>query len=204
MESNEIGLLKSDLDAVKTAAGLGPRMGLEDVGYGIAVASIGLMLAAHDFLTRDLSGPWTHLFLALIIGFALYFGFKYRKGPARTVARDREYKLGFQFSALIILGVVLFNVWLLALDVKGFHAPSGTLLLMGVCLMHIALSDRWRLSYLGWGLPLVIYGFIEPWMSYETWRDLLGICIFCAGILASGILALQLKSTTPETMQKQN
>jgi hypothetical protein len=186
---------------MRIAAGLGPGMGKEDIWFGLAVGVIGLMMTTFEILSRNSSlqfeaaGALAKLSITAV---AAYFVYKYLKSPARTVARDREWKSGFQFSALIVLESVLFNVWLQAAGVKENQAFAGMLLLLGACLVPVALTNRWRLSYVGWALPLMVYGFVAPWMSSETWHTFFGLCLFFGAVLSSGILALQLRDVPNE------
>lgn len=190
-----IGRLESDLETMKTAVGLGPRMGIEDVWGNLALGCVGLLMTASELVPLELPPVVRKLVLLLSwVGVALFFAWKYRSGAHRTTARDREWSFCFPFTAAVTILILMFNVWLQAVGVKGLYAVGGTLFLSGACLVPIALTDRWRLPYLGWALPFLLYGFSQPWMMHDTWRTLLGASIFVGGVATAGILALQLRA----------
>ncbi len=144
MDSQSVNRLKTDLETMKTAVGLGPRMGVEDVWNGLGLGLVGLMISMWEWMSPDLPTQWQRaLFLIPWIGVAVFFGIKYRQGPGRTAARDREWSLGFLMTIPMVACLVLFQIWLNALGVRGFHAVGGMLFMSGCCLLPLAFTDRW-------------------------------------------------------------
>ncbi len=202
MNTQEHTRLKEDLETLRIATGLGPRLGPEDVRAWAGMGLSGLLLPiCHFLLPQATAQSWgMGLFFALYFGVIGYYGFqtKRRWRTSLDPARRREGRLTWGFTAVVCLSVWTFLAWAWRHGVAPAITVGTGFFMIGIFCAALAATDRWRRCWFGFALPISALGLLLPSLSVARWGAAFGLA-FCVGCLsAAGILRSQLRALETE------
>jgi len=194
METNELERVKSDIEIIKEAAGLELPFGWEDVWLSVYLIPVGVWLAIWRFLPFQLSRIWRVLPVSILAIVYIFLRIKYRRSTGRSPVRRRGYSVSLFAIPIMLLCVGGYLVWVIRSGRDFVFAIGGMWFFMGLMLLIFAFAERGRLFYLGWAIPVILFG-----ISITIWPDLnilemnVGIMLIAASSATAAIQAYQLK-----------
>ena len=203
-ENQRFDQVRQDLEVIRSAVGFGqPPLGREDVQVFRLLGGMGLLWAVAASLAGGLPLQWLTIYtlVASLLG-VLAYQFKFVRSHARTVTRERVYRGSWRLGLALGLLIGGFYVWAkFFAGLQGASFLGATFLFAGALLVILAITDRWRLFFWGWALPILAVGGAVPWMSEPVLATALGLMIGVGGFASAGILAWQLRGAKGECRQ---
>jgi hypothetical protein len=196
--NENIHRVKKDLETICAAAGFGePPLGREDVSALRLAGGFGLLWAICASLVNGLPLHWFTIFalVASLGGMAAYH-IKFVRSSERTVTRERVYRGSWWLG--IVLGVLIGGFYIWAKFYGGLRGTTfigANFLFSGALLVVLAITDRWRLLFWGWAIPIVLFGASVQFLSEPMLAILLGLVICIGGFASAQILSWQLRQT---------
>ncbi len=197
MSKQEIERLKEDIEIIKGAAGFELPFGWEDVWLSIYLIPVGVWLALWRFLPFQLSRLWRVLPVAVLGIVYIFLRIKYRRSTGRSPMRRRGYSVVLFLTPLCGLCAGGYFVWVIRSGRDFVSAVGGMWFFMGLMLLIFAFAERGRLFYLGWAIPVILFGIATTiWPGLNIMETNVGIVLIAAGSATATIQAYQLKRGT--------
>jgi hypothetical protein len=194
METKELERVKEDIEIIKEAAGLELPFGWEDVWLSVYLIPVGAWLAIWRFLPFQLSRLWRILPVAVIGIVYVFLRIKYRRSTGRSPVRRRGYSVGLLACPIVGLCAGGYLVWVIRSGRDFVFAVGGMWFFMGIMLLIFAFVERGRLFYLGWAIPIILFGIsITIWPELNILEMNVGIVLATASSATAAIQAYQLK-----------
>jgi hypothetical protein len=185
--------LRSDLGAIRQAAGLEPPFGREDVWAHLAFAASGAVGMVWALLPTGLPAQWGAVPLIVVgVGYVTWMRTRYRRGSGRSPTRRREYTS--EIIAMFVVGALAlaYRLWAGKLGISTIVAGSAGMFLFGLVMLIPVLRDRNRLPDLGIAVPLIACGLAMPFCSISPWV-VLGATFMAGGLATAALMAHCLK-----------
>ena len=193
METKELERVKADIEIIKEAAGLDLPFGWEDVWLSVYLIPVGVWLAIWRFLPFQLSRLWRILPVAILAPIFVFLRIKYRRSTGRSPLRRRGYSVIF-LTPVLALCAGGYLVWVIRSGRDFVFAVGGMWFFMGLMLLIFAFAERGRLYYLGWAIPVILFGIsITIWPELNILEMSVGIMLAAASSATAAIQAYQLK-----------
>jgi hypothetical protein len=197
MSKQEIERLKEDIEIIKEAAGLELPFGWEDVWLSLYLIPVGVWLALWRFLPFQLSRLWRVLPVAVLGIVYVFLRIKYRRSTGRSPMRRRGYSVVLFLTPVLGLCAFGYLVWIVRSGRDFVSAVGGMWFFMGLMLLIFAFAERGRLFYLGWAIPVILFGIATTiWPGLSILEMNVGIVLIAAGSATATIQAYQLKRST--------
>jgi len=197
MSKQELERIKEDIEIIKGAAGLELPFGWEDVWLSIYLIPVGVWLALWRFLPFQLSRLWRVLPVAVLGIVYVFLRIKYRRSTGRSPMRRRGYSVVLFLTPLCGLCAGGYFVWVIRSGRDFVSAVGGMWFFMGLMLLIFAFAERGRLFYLGWAIPVILFGIATTiWPGLKIMEMNVGIVLIIAGSTTAMIQAYQLKRST--------
>jgi hypothetical protein len=204
MSVNEIDRVKEDIEVIKEAAGLELPFGWEDVWLSIYLIPVGVWLAIWRFLPFQPSRLWRVLPVAVLGIVYVFLRIKYRRSTGRSPVRRRGYSVVLFLTPLCALCAGGYFVWVIRSGRDFVSAVGGMWFFMGLMLLIFAFAERGRLFYLGWAIPVILFGIANTIWSGLNMLDMnVGIVLIAGGSATAAIQAYQLKRSTRKNATNQ-
>jgi hypothetical protein len=204
MSEVKLDRVREDLAVMKQALGLRPPFEREHVWINLALAAVGLIVAALTAFTSVAAVPATpgsagqFAYLALLVvpvlvGFAGLAVLAYRrKADAPLLWREsRQSAVLAVVAAPLYIGFLIWAVWL---GVSPGALTTATLFLAGLFSLLGALADPRRRFALGWGIATLLAGAGSPLGSYGNAGILVGGWLLLGGLSTAGLLSWHLRN----------
>ena len=193
----ELDRMKRDLEIINEASGLGlPPLGREDAQALGLLGAVGLAIAAWSWLAGGLP-PESIALLGTVVslGGVLFYHFIYTRRGMRTPASDRGSRWSWRLGLLLGTLIGGFYVWAKFFGgLQGSAFAAVVFIFSGSLLVLLAWTDKWRLCFLGWAVPLLMFGAFVPLMPPTLFVTLLGATLGVGGLASAAIVHFQLKA----------
>ena len=197
MSKQELERIKEDIEIIKEAAGLELPFGWEDVWLSIYLIPVGVWLAIWRFLPFQLSRLWRVLPVAVLGIVYVFLRIKYRRSTGRSPVRRRGYSVVLFLTPISGLCAFGYLVWVIRSGRDFVSAVGGMCFFMGLMLLIFAFAERGRLFYLGWAIPVILFGIATTiWPGLSILEMNVGILCVAASLSTAIIQAYQLKRST--------
>jgi hypothetical protein len=197
MSKQELERIKEDIEIIKEAAGLELSFGWEDVWLSIYLIPVGVWLAIWRFLPFQLSRIWRILPVTVIFIVYVLLRIKYRRSTGRSPVRRRGYSVVLFLTPVLGLCAGGYIVWVIRSGRDFVFAVGGMWFFAGLMLLIFAFAERGRLYYLGWAIPVILFGIsITIWPELNMLEMNVGIMLIAASSVTAVIQAYQLKRST--------
>ena len=197
MSKQELERVKEDIEIIKEAAGLELPFGWEDVWLSIYLIPVGVWLAIWKFLPFQLSRLWRVIPVTVIFIVYVLLRIKYRRSTGRSPVRRRGYSVGLFLTPVLGLCAGGYIVWVIRSGRDFVSAVGGMCFFMGLMLLIFAFAERGRLFYLGWAIPVILFGIATTiWPGLSVLEMNVGILCVTASSSTAIIQAYQLKRST--------
>jgi hypothetical protein len=197
MSKQELERIKEDIEIIKEAAGLELSFGWEDVWLSIYLIPVGVWLAIWRFLPFQLSRIWRILPVTVIFIVYVLLRIKYRRSTGRSPVRRRGYSVVLFLTPVLGLCAGGYIVWVIRSGRDFVFAVGGMWFFAGLMLLIFAFAERGRLYYLGWAIPVILFGIsITIWPELNMLEMNVGIMLIAASSATAVIQAYQLKRST--------
>jgi len=194
MSKKELKRVKEDIEIIKEAAGLELPFGWEDVWINLYLIPVGIWLAIWSFLPFQLSRIWRILPVAILVPIFVLLRIKYRRTTGRPPMRRRGYSVVLFLTPVLGLCAFGYLVWVIRSGRDFVFAVGGMWFFMGIMLLIFAFAERGRLFYLGWAIPIILFGIsITIWPELNILEMNVGIMLIAASSATAVIQAYQLK-----------
>jgi hypothetical protein len=198
MSQADLNRVRTDLETMKQAAGVGLPFGWEDVRANTCCALCGSLIAAYAWL-----GPWEHRGLVLIpLSLALLAGLRaavsVRRRRAEQPARWREHRLAGMAVVLFAPLAVGYMYWERRLGMPREMVGAASVFFVGVGVLTFAAINRDRLYYVGAALPLMAFGLAIPLCSAAQTIIAAGLCMTAGGLAMAALQQWQLRTCGAE------
>ena len=185
--------LRSDLGALRQAAGLELPFGREEVWANLAFAASGAVGMVWALLPTGLPAQWGAVPLILVgVGYVTWMRTRYRRSSGRSPTRRREYTS--EIVAMFVVGALalVYRLWAGKLGISTTIAGSAGMFVFGLVMLIPVLRDRNRLPDLGIAVPLIACGLAIPFCSISPWV-VLGATFMVGGLATAALTAHCLK-----------
>lgn len=200
-ENPRFAQVRHDLEVIRSAFGFGQSpLGREDIQVFRLLGSMGLLWAVLASLGDGLPLHWLTIFALIVsaLGLMIYH-FKLARSPDRTVTRERVYRGSWRLGLVLGLLIGGFYVWAKFFGgLQGAAFLGAAFLFSGALLVVLATTDRWRLFFWGWALPILVVGATVQLMSESVLAVSLGLMIGTGGFASGEILSRQLRAARCE------
>jgi len=194
MSKKELKRVKEDIEIIKEAAGLELSFGWEDVWLSIYLIPVGVWLAIWRFVPFQLSRLWRVLPVSILAIVYVFLRIKYRRSTGRSPVRRRGYSVVLFLTPVLGLCAFGYLVWVIRSGRDFVFAVGGMWFFMGIMLLIFAFAERGRLFYLGWAIPIILFGIsITIWPELNILEMNVGIMLIAASSATAVIQAYQLK-----------
>jgi len=194
MSKKELKRVKEDIEIIKEAAGLELSFGWEDVWINLYLIPVGIWLAIWSFLPFQLSRLWRVLPVSILAIVYVFLRIKYRRSTGRSPVRRRGYSVVLFLTPVLGLCAFGYLVWVIRSGRDFVFAVGGMWFFMGIMLLIFAFAERGRLFYLGWAIPIILFGIsITIWPELNILEMNVGIMLIAASSATAVIQAYQLK-----------
>lgn len=193
MSQTDLSRVKSDLSAIKQAAGIELPFGREDVWMSLFLGFFGVAAAVWFIVPHDLSHRWLGIpFFLILFGTLGGLRYKYRKGTGKSSFRRREY--GVLANGLPASLVAIFVVWQANSGADLYQLAITMFFFIGAMFLDIALKNPVRLYYIGFAVPAMLLCLCRPlWQEPKHAQISIGVLVFVGGFATAAIQAWQLK-----------
>ncbi|HVA46901.1 MAG TPA: hypothetical protein VNH11_11090 [Pirellulales bacterium] len=195
--------VREDLAVMKQAMGLHLPFQRDHVWACLALAVVGIVMAAVTAFTRIAAVPVTqgslaHLsyiafvvvpVLLVIIGLGVV---SYRR-KALAPLLWRESRTTAVVATVAVPVYLSFLAWAVSRGISPAALTAATLFLAGLFCLLRALSEPGRLYVLGWAVSTMLAGACAPLGNYGNAGILAGAWLLVGGLFTAGIMAWQLR-----------
>ncbi len=195
MSSTDLTRVKEDLATIRSAAGLEPPFGHEDVRASFMLAAGGAVAMLWALLPLGLPDQWGMIpVILLVIAYVARMRARYARETGRSGVRRREYTAGL--VGMVVVGVlaVVYRLWATKLGISLTVAGGAALFILGLSLILPVLRDRMRVPDLGLAVPLMLCGLAIPLVSVSLWI-LVGAAFAIGGVAGALLIARQLRES---------
>ncbi|MCK4850522.1 MAG: hypothetical protein KAT11_04180 [Phycisphaerae bacterium] len=195
MSVNEIERVKEDIDTIKEAAGLGLPFGWDYAWlYLFAPPALGVWFLAY-WLIADRPSRYVMVAPAVLLLAVLgYLRFKHRRSTGSSAIKRREYGINFYGSIIIGAVIAVFVIWVKRTVINTAYLGSGVLIMGGLMVTLMAFQGKQRISYLGSGIPGILFGIsMAVWPTADAVIRNGCIMLVVAGPATALIMMYQLK-----------
>ncbi len=203
MSEPSVDRVRDDLAVIKQALGFQRGTERDVIGYSVAMAVLGIMLAAITAFT-DISRPPAErgspahlMYVATLVVPGLLVivaltALSYRRRDAAPVLwrENRQTVLLTAVMAPIYAGFVAWTAWL---GVSASAVTTTTLFLFGLVMLGVAIGDRSRRYWAGWSVATMLAGACAPLCSYRTSGALIGGWLIVGGLSTAILVAYELR-----------
>jgi hypothetical protein len=204
MSKGDLDRVCEDLATMRQATGFRLPFGSEQVWVNLALAIVGIAVAALTAWTNLSTGSATPgsaahwAYIALVVGpVLLVFGVMTvvaRRRKARAPLLWRESRLSWVVAGVAVPVYLGFIVWAVKNSIPLGALTAATLFLAGLFLLMGAVTDRSRWYTLGWAVSTLLAGVCAPVATYETAGLVAGGWLLLGGLSTASIMAWQLRS----------
>jgi len=158
---------------------------------------VGVWLTIWGFLPFQLSRIWRILPVSILAIVYVFLRIKYRRSTGRSPVRRRGYSVVLFLTPVLGLCAFGYLAWVIRSGRDFTFAVSGMWFFAGIMLLIFAFAERGRLFYLGWSIPMILFGIsITIWSGLNILEMNVGIVLIAAGSATAAIQAYQLKRNT--------
>ena len=193
----QIERLKTDLETIKTAAGLGgPPISHTDIWAWKWCGYLGLLWTALGLLSTVISDSILLVANGILgAGYVALYLFKYRNSDTRTVRTDKALRFSYVLTAVFMVACGGFYVWGIYLGELSGQGFTGAMMILVGCMMLVwAISDKWRYSYFPCAIGFVGAGCAAPFLEPRSLLTGIGLVTAFSGFAAALILSHQLRA----------
>ena len=201
MTQTDLQRVRSDLAAMKKAAGVGLPFGGADVWLGIAWAVGGLPLMAWTAVApveREMFVVLLGVPAAVVLVLSAWVARKYHRDRGKAPLRWQEHR--FQWITAGV-GVVLFGsfmIWGLARGLSPETLTTTGVFSAGLAMLIPSIVDRARMFYLGWAVSTMLFAVLAPLFGYRYLGVCVGAWLLLSGLTSALIMAWQLRTGAKE------
>lgn len=200
MSEPEIRRLREDLDVIRQAAGVDLPFNGRDVWLMTAVGcTTGAAIALMGWCVPVRYNWVVVLPAAVMIAVWLGLAQSIRRRRATEPARWREMRYGLLSFFVFVPIVVGFMIWEVILGMPRATVGASALFFLGLGLAWVGVTGRTRRSYIGGGLPLIVFGLSIPFCDPQQVRVGAGLMVIAGGLATAAIQVWQLRSQRRNT-----
>jgi hypothetical protein len=204
MSQADLDRVREDLATMKQAFGFRLPFGQEHVWVSLALAVVGIAIAALTALTNisvkpaapDSTAHWAYI--ALIVAPALFvlavMSVIARRRKAKAPLLWRESRLSWVVAAVVVPLYVGFIAWTARNGLSLGVLTAATLFLAGLFSLMATIPDRSKWYTLGWAVSTLLAGVCAPVATYESAGLVAGGWLLLGGFSTAAITTRQLRS----------
>jgi hypothetical protein len=203
MSEGDLDRVREDLAVMRQAIGPRPPFGREHVWVSLALAVVGIVVAALTAWTNISTPPATPAsaarwaYLGLVVGPALFvltvLAVAARRRRADAPLLWREARLSWVATAVAVPLYLGFVAWAVKNGTSAGALTAATLFLAGLFALVGAVTDRGRRYTLGWAVATLLAGVCAPAATYESAGLVAGCWLFLGGFSTAAVMAWQLR-----------
>jgi hypothetical protein len=204
MSEANLDRVREDLAVMKQAIGYRLPFERGHIWVCLALAVVGIAVAALTAFTRIAAAPVTHgsvahltYIAALVVPVILVFagmGLVARRRKALAPLLWRESRQSAVAAVLAVPLYVGFVIWAVWNGVAPGALTATTLFLAGLFSLMGALFEPSRKYVLGWAIATILAGAYSPLGTYDNAGIIVGGWLFLGGLSSAGIMAWQLRN----------
>lgn len=193
MSESSLDRVRKDLDAIRHVIGVDLPFGRADVVANLWLFPCGLLMAMWPWVLG-----WEYRKMALaplllaLLG-CLWCSYNAHRYRSIRPSAWREHKLGL-LSALVMLACVMpYAQWERHVGVPRGSVGAALMFSIGVGGLLMCVIDWRRRYYVGWAIPLMVFGVVLPLLTPAHVISAAGASMATAGFLTASIQAWQLR-----------
>jgi hypothetical protein len=201
MTAANLDRVREDLAVMKQALGLRPPFERAHAWLSLALAAVGVLVAALTAFTSIAAQPVTQgstahltyiavLVVPVLLVFAVMAMLAHRR-KALTPLLWRESRQSVVVAIIAVPLYVAFLAWAVWNGVSPGALTAATLFLAGLFPLMRALSDPSRRYVLGWAISTMLAGACSPVGTYGTAGIIVGGWLLLGGLSTAGIMSWQ-------------
>jgi len=211
MTDKSVERVREDLEVMRQALGLRHPYEREHVWSCLALAAVGVVVAAITMGTNVAATPviqgsiahWSYIGLLVVPAFLCM-------GVMAEIARRRrevaplfwrEWRQSSTLAAIAAPVYIGFTIWALKTGLSASTLTAGTLFVMGFVSLLNGIADRTRRCTLGYAISTMAAGAVAPWARYESAGLLAGGWLILGGLSTAVILAWQLRNRSEHGLE---